>query len=90
MLRCEKFTESTWKVEKTKKEPFLAWRDLKAMERCTAKVANDYSSEKYPTAAKLLDIVRCSLVFDSCQGCFDGVKALEKAVDAMALCKNMP
>ncbi len=59
---------------------------LKAMERCTAKVANDYSSEKYPTAAKLLDIVRCSLVFDSCQGCVDGVKALEKAVEK----KNTP
>ncbi len=54
---------------------------IKAMERCMAKVQNDYAREKYPTAAKLLDIVRCSLVFKSCQGCVDGIKRLEKAVE---------
>ncbi len=59
---------------------------LKAMERCAAKAMNDYSEEKYPTAAKLLDIVRCALVFNSCQGCVDGVKVLENAVEKSKSC----
>ncbi len=59
---------------------------LKAMERCVAKVQNDYANERYPTAAKLLDIVRGALVFKSCQGCVEGIKVLEKAVEKKSTC----
>ena len=36
---------------------------VKKLERCYAKCLSDYREERFPTAAHVLDIVRCSLVF---------------------------
>ena len=36
---------------------------VKRLERCYAKCQSDYRDEKFPTAAHVLDIIRCTLVF---------------------------
>ena len=38
---------------------------VKRLERCYAKCQSDYREEKWPTAAHVLDIIRCTLVFTS-------------------------
>ena len=55
----------------------------KRIERCHAKVQNDYQSETYPTAAHLLDIVRCSFTFQNLQGLLQGYEYLNKQVLSM-------
>eukprot|EP01083_Nonionella_stella_P039751 108136_1 len=37
----------------------------KTMDRCKAKIENDYLHSLFPQCSKLLDIVRCSIVFDT-------------------------
>eukprot|EP01083_Nonionella_stella_P039752 108137_1 len=37
----------------------------KTMDRCKAKIENDYLHSLFPQCSKLLDIVRCSILFDS-------------------------
>ncbi len=59
---------------------------IKEMARCKAKAENDYSREEYPTCAKVLDFVRCSMVFASCEACVDGIRRLEDAVKSRKWC----
>ena len=33
----------------------------------------DYSNEKWPTSAKILDIIRCSLIYDNCDDLMAGL-----------------
>ena len=43
------------------------------MERCVAKAETDYSDAKYPTSAKILDIIRCTCVYDNCDDLVAGM-----------------
>merc|ERR1719333_368707 len=38
---------------------------MKKVERALSKIENDYVNEEYPKSAKLLDIVRCSVSFNT-------------------------
>ncbi len=69
-------------MKNEKKSIFYCEGPMKEMGRCRAKAENDYSKEKFPTCAKVLDIVRCSIVFETCQGCVEGIDALKKAISS--------
>ena len=53
------------KETKENKELGLLYKrgPVKRLERCYAKCQSDYRDERFPTAAHVLDIIRCSLVF---------------------------
>merc|ERR1719229_1546516 len=38
---------------------------LKKVDRCVSKLENDYQSARFPKASKLLDMVRCSVSFNT-------------------------
>ena len=46
-----------------------------------AKAETDYSDAKYPTSAKILDIIRCACVYDNCD---DLVAGMNKVVGRIA------
>merc|ERR1719334_1267378 len=45
---------------------------MKKVERALSKLENDYMDEEYPKAAKLLDIVRCSVGYNTLDQLMDG------------------
>ncbi len=49
---------------------------LKQMNRCQSKLENDYSEAVFPKAAKLLDIVRCSVTFNTVKQLIKGYQGL--------------
>ncbi len=49
---------------------------IKNVDRCQSKLKNDYQSAKFPKAAKLLDLVRCSVAFNTLEQLIDGYKGL--------------
>ena len=49
---------------------------LKQVERCQSKLENDYPNAPFPKAAKLLDLVRCSVTFNTLDQLLDGYKGL--------------
>ena len=51
---------------------------LKIAARCRAKVANDYSDERFPQSAKLLDLVRCAYVVADVEGMLKVVSVLQE------------
>ena len=53
---------------------------LKRIERCVAKAETDYSDAKYPTSAKILDIIRCACVYDNCDDLVAGMKKVAKRI----------
>eukprot|EP01084_Bolivina_argentea_P298061 513575_1 len=54
---------------------------IKKLERCQSKLENDYYMEEYPKAAKLLDIVRCSVTFNTIEDLITGYKHLMKHIE---------
>eukprot|EP01084_Bolivina_argentea_P198648 340101_1 len=53
---------------------------MKRVERCVSKVENDYMDAKYPKSAKLLDLVRCSVTFNTVDQLINGYKALMRHI----------
>ena len=53
---------------------------LKRLERCVAKAETDYSDAKYPTSAKILDIIRCACVYDNCDDLVAGMRNVAKRI----------
>eukprot|EP01084_Bolivina_argentea_P118496 210235_1 len=49
---------------------------LKEMGRCASKVENDYKEEPFPKTAKLCDLVRCSVTFNTADQLLEGYKGL--------------
>ena len=50
------------------------------MERCVAKAETDYSDAKYPTSAKILDIIRCACIYDNCDDLVTGMKEVARRI----------
>eukprot|EP01084_Bolivina_argentea_P016679 31179_1 len=53
---------------------------IKLLERCKAKTETDYRFEKWPTAAHVLDINRCALVFNDIKTLLKSLKHFEQIV----------
>eukprot|EP01083_Nonionella_stella_P011622 32994_1 len=49
---------------------------MKKVERCLSKIENDYQDAAYPKAARLLDLVRCSVTFNTVEQLIAGYKGL--------------
>eukprot|EP01084_Bolivina_argentea_P044810 82456_1 len=49
---------------------------IKNVDRCRSKLENDYQHANFPKAAKLLDLVRCSVTFNTLQQLIDGYNGL--------------
>ncbi len=59
---------------------------IKSFERSKAKTQNDYGKNRFPTSAKVGDLVRCSLVFKRCQDCVDAISNLIRNVESKKTC----
>ncbi len=53
---------------------------IKKVERCVSKLENDYRNEQYPKSAKLLDLVRCSVTFNTVNQLIKGYNGLMKHI----------
>ena len=53
----------------------------KTVERCQSKLENEYRGAAYPKAAKLLDVVRSSVSFNTVEQLLEGYKCLLRHVD---------
>eukprot|EP01083_Nonionella_stella_P039580 107637_1 len=53
---------------------------VKLLSRCQAKAEVDYKNEKFPTSANVLDINRCSLIFEDIGAMLKGLKLFDEAV----------
>ena len=63
----------------------LKERPVKLVDRCQSKLENDYQEAEYPKAAKLLDVVRCSVSFNTVEQLLEGYKVTQGFVE---LCPN--
>eukprot|EP01083_Nonionella_stella_P000526 1494_1 len=54
---------------------------MKKVERCVSKLENDYHDAQYPKSAKLLDLVRCSVTFNTIDQLITGYKALREYIN---------
>eukprot|EP01083_Nonionella_stella_P232663 820487_1 len=53
---------------------------LKKVERCVSKLENDYADAQYPKSAKLLDIIRCSITFNTVDQLIKGYNGLMRSI----------
>ena len=54
---------------------------IKTVERCQGKLENEYQEAVYPKAARLLDVVRCSVSFNTVEQLLAGYKGLRNYID---------
>eukprot|EP01084_Bolivina_argentea_P069819 126977_1 len=54
---------------------------LKKVERCQSKLENDYQDVAYPKSAKLLDLVRCAVTFNTVEQLVEGYNGLVKHIE---------
>ena len=59
---------------------------VKRLERCYAKCQSDYRDEQFPTAAHVLDIIRCSLTFDDVESMLKGMDLFKKRIESGEFC----
>ena len=52
----------------------------KTVERCQSKLENEYHDAEYPKAAKLLDLVRCSVSFNTLEQLLEGYEGLMRYI----------
>ena len=55
---------------------------LKKIARCQEKAESEYNKETFPTTAKILDFVRCSVTFNNAKDMLDGLKYFETIVNS--------
>merc|ERR1712113_408742 len=64
---------------------------MKRVERALSKIENDYIDEEYPKSAKLLDIVRCSVSYNTVGQLLEGYKAfmdhIESGVSSLTMAR---
>ena len=53
---------------------------VKSVERCQSKLENDYVDAEYPKAARLLDLVRCSVSFNTVEQLLTGYEGLMRHI----------
>merc|ERR1719419_1748049 len=65
---------------------------IKRVDRCVSKLENDYQNAAFPKAAKLLDMVRCSVSFNTVTQLIAGyegfVKFIENSASSMTLART--
>ena len=54
---------------------------VKTIERCQAKAESDYASMTFPTSSHIVDIVRCTLVFDTPQKLVYGLNTIKNKIE---------
>merc|ERR1719204_1465076 len=54
---------------------------IKKVDRCVSKLENDYNDAAFPKAAKLLDLVRCSVSFNTVSQLVAGYEGLIKYIE---------
>jgi len=54
---------------------------IKRVDRCVSKIENDYKDEAFPKAAKLLDLVRCSVSFNTVSQLLAGYEWFMKCIE---------
>merc|ERR1719427_473066 len=54
---------------------------IKRVDRCVSKIENDYKDEAFPKAAKLLDLVRCSVSFNTVSQLLAGYEWFMKSIE---------
>ena len=59
---------------------------VKRLERCYAKCQSDYRDEQFPSAAHVLDIIRCSLTFDDVESMLKGMNLFKERVESGEFC----
>ena len=57
---------------------------VKSVQRCQGKLENDYQEAAFPKAAKLLDVVRCSVSFNTLEQLLVGFEGLRRHIDGHA------
>jgi len=57
---------------------------MKKVERALSKMENDYAAESYPKSAKLLDIVRCSVSYNTADQLLDGFREFRNHIESGA------
>ena len=55
---------------------------IKKVERCQSKIENDYADEAFPKSAKLLDLVRCSVTFNTVDQLLAGYRGLRAHIES--------
>ena len=53
---------------------------LKSVERCQSKLENEYQDAVYPKAARLLDVVRCAVSFNTLEQLLAGYEGLRRHI----------
>ena len=53
---------------------------VKQISRAQEKTESDYAINSFPTSAHVLDFIRCSLVYDDCDGLINGIDAFCKII----------
>ncbi len=74
------------KTSKSRKIIHFKRGPIKLYERSKAKTQNDYGAERFPTSAKVGDMVRCSLVFEDCMDCVEAVEHLINSAKSKKSC----
>eukprot|EP01084_Bolivina_argentea_P146708 256804_1 len=59
---------------------------LKKRERCQIKCELDYNDQSFPTSACLLDIIRCTLTFQTMNDLINGIKYFENEIKSQNYC----
>eukprot|EP01084_Bolivina_argentea_P142409 250190_1 len=59
---------------------------VKHLSRCYAKCQSDYRDERFPTASHVLDIVRCSLIFEDVSSMLFGMDHLHQKIKEKTFC----
>ena len=54
---------------------------IKTGERCQSKLENEYQEAEYPKAAKLLDVIRCSVSFNTVEQLLAGYEGIRNFID---------
>jgi len=76
----------TWENKKLK---LLYMRGpVKRLDRCLAKCQSDYRDEQFPSAAHVLDIIRCSLTFDDVPTMLEGMDFFKQQIESGKFCVN--
>ena len=53
---------------------------VKRLERCYAKCQSDYRDERFPTASHVLDIIRCTLIFEDVSSMLEGMDLFQDRI----------
>ena len=61
---------------------------IKQLSRAQAKAESDYSMNPFPTSSHIIDLVRCTLVYNDCKCLMDGMNSIKNMIEKQADGKN--